>query len=112
MSELMQAADVFERWKVVGKSIVVNFEVEDGVEITPEYLTRCIEFILEAGESSGHIVSVVSHVGNGTEPYINPSVKVVSDGRSWKTLHDTLISYGIPHTTNDELFCFPQSIGG
>ena len=106
----MQAADVFEPWKMIGHTYTVSGDTD--MEITPEYLTKCINLIREAGEQSGYIVASVSHSGHGTLPYINPKIKAVSSGKSWRLLTDLLDLYGVPHTTNDELFCFPQSIDG
>lgn len=107
MTDMMQAVDMFESWKVVGKvrTIVITHEDES---LPPERIEFIIRSLKSALEQTGHIVSLIYYPN--VTPYINERVKVVSDGNKWGVLHNLLTKIGVPHTTDDNLFCYPKAL--
>ena len=100
-TKFMQCADVFETSKVVGTTQYMNINFNEGTNLTQKHLSLVIDSVKKALEESGELVTFV-HVmetrkGNAATynqgeivPYINSSVRCVSDGSSWYVLCDYL----------------------
>lgn len=106
-TQFMQAADVFERWKVIASLNTFKLTYEDGVELTTERLATSRDAIVGAILAAGDKPVLVWFPGYDTEPFIDMTVKVISDGEHWTTLHKLLTQGGIPHRVDDEMFCHP-----
>lgn len=92
MTDIMQAVDMFEEWKVVGEphSFVVTYKdgsskltwerVKKVMDALAEQDTMPVAFIhLNNIESEGEL-----RINTGAvEPWINPKVKVISTGKKW-----------------------------
>lgn len=100
MTQFMQAADVFEQFKVLGERHDVTLTFADDVEPDTERINKTILSLREAFEKSGKIVSFIGALalmrGKTTEaypdstPYWNDKVITVSSGTKYFMLADLL----------------------
>lgn len=98
---LMQAGDVFSKDKVLGSMQVMEVEYKTGEVVTFRRAGKLIEEFKTNLEKLDRIVTLV-HLSeiydenkillnnNKVKPYINKSVRMVSDGTKWGMLHEIL----------------------
>lgn len=81
LTKFMQHADVFENFKVIFGG-VIQAEIEPW---NKEVLERIIK--LNEGEPYG-LIAAYGHNDVNTYEWFDPTVKVVSNGKEWKTFED------------------------
>lgn len=97
MTELMQAWDVFHKWKVLWE--ILSFSITYNKDIWFKDAEKIMPVIIEAYEKQGQIVSclhlqnisdenTILKNNNKVKPYINENVKVISDWKKWGLLSD------------------------
>ena len=80
ITQFMQHADLFERFKVILKPIVYATVVDDWGQ----------KHIDAIKSKFGEDYKLVAAVGEKSVIYVDPEVKVVSDGQKWCLLEDYL----------------------
>lgn len=92
----MQAFDVFEDFKVVGKEEVMTIEYKKGSSLTWESAKKAMDALAEKGSDRIAFIHLQSIESDGekkintgkVKPWKNPKVKAVSNGTKWYTLYD------------------------
>lgn len=111
INAFMNACDVWEKGRVLGKLQEIN--IDYSTKKTLKDSPIIINYVKEAFEQAGNIVSFVHLVKLSSNkeiinkkhlPYINKEVRTISDGRKWFMFHKWLIKYGFKITINNELF--------
>ena len=112
ITKLMQAADMFSKFKVVG--YIKDFTLEMDGTVTKETIKNLIPILKSALEEDNEIVTLIHFISmeneelvlknKDIEPYINKEVREISDGEKWMTLHDVLDRYGIKHEVDENMF--------
>lgn len=115
ITKFMQAADVFEKSKVVASVQKISVEYKEDIDLTIEYAGKIIEKIKEELEEQGQLVvfihldsiivdDVVTENMGDIPPYINKSIRAISDGEHWIMLHDILERLGVKVQYNENYF--------
>jgi hypothetical protein len=91
LTKFAQAADVFEPWKVLGRSISLTATLKP--DCTVERAVGDVRRILESVDGNNHVVAAFVP-GSLKGAYRDPSVRVVSNGKTWQTLDDMLKDFG------------------
>lgn len=104
MTKFMQAADMFEPWKVLGK--LTNIVVTLDEVPTDEQLQKLQDTIKQGFEKDKERVSFVYIVDcegrdHTIEPYVDLSVKAISNGEQWGMFDENLRKYGLVVETDN-----------
>lgn len=116
ITKFMQAADMFEKDKVIGE--IVKFYVEFKEEEKRITFARCERLIEKMAElfPKKYIVSLIhlDYIEEGDvirlnregkcAPYINKSVRVISDGHNWYMFHELLKKLKINFELDEHCF--------
>lgn len=103
MTKLMQAADVYEVWKVVAFIETITIEYKDGVSVDLERAGKLIPMLAEGYWQSGTEFPVFIHLNHVTTEdaiyhnkklkipyYRNERVKAISSGANWELLDNCI----------------------
>jgi hypothetical protein len=115
ITKLMQAADIFDKSKIIASIQKISVEYKEDVDLTIEYAGNIIEKIKNELEEEGHIVvfihlesisidDVVTENMGDIPPYINKSIRSISDGEHWVMLYDVLERLGVKVEYNENYF--------
>ncbi len=115
ITKLMQAADCFEKSKVIGNLQILNISYKEKEKLTLQRAGKLID-VLKEGLEKDEIVSFVhviqiqiggKIIENKGEviPYINKEVRCISDGHNWFVLAQFIKEKtNLKVVTNNEMF--------
>jgi len=95
----MQAADVFEQFKVIGKFEIIKIEGRIDENITPQELLIKIADPLQKNAPEDMVFFFAkridfdngeTHINKIFPPYVRKGVSVISDGKNWGLLIDMI----------------------
>lgn len=84
MTKFMQAADVFEKTKLVYEDIELGYKIDDTLLKDEESIAY-----LAKAEFKENLIALF---GINKPFYINPNVQTVSNGKQWFLLYDFLVA--------------------
>lgn len=103
ITKFMQAADCFEKSKVIGNLQILNISYKKNEKVTLQRAGKIINEIKKELEKEDIVSFVhVMEVTNGNVtiknkgeviPYINKEVRVISDGHNWFMFHKFIESH-------------------
>ena len=86
MTQLMQNADLFEKFKVLGEV----YELELTLIKEGDTWEAALQRLYAVYEEAGFIISAMFIPGDPIWSYVNPDVKVFSNGKQWCVLQRVL----------------------
>lgn len=112
INAFMQAADVFEKGKVLGVVQLITITFEPEVALALDYNGLTTGHLVNALTSTGMIVSFVHLVyiqhnltidvnAGKINPYYNPEVRIISNGVKWFMFDEYLRRIGFEVTTDE-----------
>jgi len=117
ITEFMQACDLFDNAKIIGKIDEITLDIKPGVNLAENsYLRSVVENLKNAYEHAGHNVAfvhivhvqddniiVLNNKGN-VKPYINKKIRQISDGKKSFIFEEFLKRIGIKVETDEHRF--------
>ena len=91
MDQMMHSFDVFEKFKALATPKVLEIKRES--EPADENLEAISKALREGLEAQGERVVAVFFPGKKAGAWVDNTVKVISDGKSWGMLRDALKAY-------------------